>query len=279
MKFTGINNTFYSQFLKATPNLLKKLNDFQECLQVRTLGRSRWKVVAARRNRMSRSSSFIDLYDVLKLMALQTGFKRDFLAASRHLLIKDENRKEARNMIPSRPTPLTPSTTMSLSSTNDFQLAGYSEPMRRWLKDKYSADTVHTYHPVYRSFSCDDYENDPNRAQLDESEDGILKSIHESVVESSVRSEMSRIERKVKRRNSQKGILPECQELKNETSKNKVRRQESTETVQNCALVIPLESDSDESGDFTDYKFTVIGTPYRKQIQRDGLKGQKRYSL
>lgn len=237
MKFTGINNSFYSQFLKANPAILEKLTKFQVIIQECTLGKMRWKALSAYRGRMSQSSSFIDLYDALKLMAVRTGSRRDFLAISRHMIIKDDKRKNTRKVTPSGAN--TGSNTVSRCGSNELQLFGYSEPMQRWIREKMSDDVVKVYHPVYRSQSCD-YDDEDYDAG------GELKSFNDhhsakSVTDSSVKSEMGRLERKLKRRNSVKSNKSNMSNGEDEAKINDVK------TTRRRSLVIPLEDDDDSS--------------------------------
>mmetsp|Transcript_11923 Transcript_11923/g.19405 ORF Transcript_11923/g.19405 Transcript_11923/m.19405 type:complete len:412 (-) Transcript_11923:147-1382(-) len=270
MKFTGINNSFYSQFLKSNSSLLERLTKFQDTIQEFTLGKVRWKALAAYRGRMSQSSSFIDLYDVLKLMAVRTGSKRDFLAISRHMIIKDDKRKNTRKVTPSGAN-TAGTNTVSRSGSNEIQLSGYSEPMQRWIREKMSDDYVKVYHPVYRSQSCD-YEDENYDA------DGELKSFNEhhsakSVTDSSVKSEMGRLERKLKRQNSVKS---------NKSNGEDESKMNDVSAIRRRSLVIPLEDDDDSSDsdakDFVNFNSGVIGTPYRRH--EDNKKGgHKRYSM
>lgn len=308
MRFTGINNSFYSQYLKATPALLEKLGQFQTSIQERTLGTARWGAVAAQRSRMSHASSFIDLFDVLKLMAIKTGARRDFMAISRHLIMKDDKRKNSRKVAPlnsSKPA-LTPSTSLSGSATADFQLAGYNEPMRRWLTDKMSS-TTQTYHPVYRSYSCDFEDGQQGEQQSFEDKEGTLRSFNDqksnSEVDPSVKSDLSRLERKLKRQNSAKSTAVEEPRSPVEgggaaaagagagagaaARRMSRSKRESQDTSKNCALAVPVGGAGDDSSssdsdakDFVDFKSGVIGTPYRRQSRHEARAGAaKRYSL
>jgi hypothetical protein len=273
MKFTGINNSYYSQYLKSNQAILDKLARFQDYIQECTLGKARWKALAAYRGRMSQSSSFIDLYDVLKLMAVRTGSKRDFLAISRHMIIKDDIRKNTRKVTPSNIADTAGTNTVSRCGSNELHLAGYNEPMQRWLKDKMSGDNE--YHPVYRSHSRD-YED----ANYDCTDAGLLKSFRDdqqSVTDSSVKSEMGRLERKLKRQNSIKS------NKSNKDDDDPKRKCDTPIVNRRKSLVIPLESDDDSTNsdaqDFVDFKFGVLGSPYRQQSRQDSKSGHKRYSM
>ena len=303
MKFSGINNSFYSQYLKANVDLVDKLCNIREYMQEKTLGISRWKQISSKRNQMSKSSSFIDLFDVLKLFALKTGVKRNFLAISRHLILQGEKRKQCRKMEQYHHHNSAAMTEFSNAAGTDLHMAGYSEPMQRWLKDKLST-TVQTYHPIYRSYSCDYEDQD----QLEKWEDGTLKSINDdtgqSVAESSVKSEMSRLERKLNRQNSigskknsgggaskndatiSAGASAKTSKTSSVIETKMKTKRESVETTKNVSLgVVPYESDGNSESDddvqeFVDHNFGMIGTPYRRQSRHDSAgKGQKRYSL
>ena len=239
---------------------------------------------------MAKSSSFIDLFDVLKLLALKTGIKRDFIAISRHLIIKDEKRKNTQKVSPIGPV-ASRSNSQSTAAGSDILLAGYSEPMQRWLKDKMSTTTVHTYHPVYRSYSAD-YENYVDPSDIEESVKNYEDGQSVGHTDPSVKSEHSRLERKLIRQNSlnskkSNGNISNVSDAPSRSPlpmRKKFQREKSGNLSRNMSAAmedVDSDDENDSDGDvkdFVDHKFGMIGTPYRRQSKHE-LKVPKRHSL
>ena len=213
---------------------------------------------------MSKSSSFVDLFDVLKALALKTGSKRNFLAISRHFITRHEKQR-TRKVAPAISFR---SQNAENTANSDMNLAGYSEPMRRFIKDKMSSDVKHTYHPIYSDTNPDFIQHYDYYDK--DAEDVALKSLNDdnSVAESSALSEMSRLERKLRRQNSKSSRKSDDSETKSETagSSFQVRRKKSrVDVIKTIDVAIPSNDDSDEEDimrDIAEQKFQTCSKPY-----------------